>query len=95
MTLDQRVGRFSAGQETNDESPEHARVGRFSDGQAALAEPGRGAVGRFSAGQELLAETAQHRRVGSFGDQEPERQSISMHRQTEANEDLEVETVSS
>lgn len=96
MTLDQRVGRFSTGQETKDADPEHTRTGRFSDGQATLAQPRGEALGRFSAGQELLAESAQHRRVGSFGDHERSRAPISIQRQSEPREELEleVETVS-
>ena len=96
MTLNERVGRFSTGQEKVDATSELTRIGRFSDGQATRQDRVEQAhMGRFSIGQELLAETTEHVRVGSFSDREPARRSLALHRQAEASDRPEVETVSS
>jgi hypothetical protein len=96
MTISERVGRFSTGQEQIDATSEHTRVGRFSDGQETLHDgEDRILMGRFSTGQERLAETPERVRVGSYGDREHARRSLALHRQAEAVERLEVETVSS
>lgn len=96
MTINERVGRFSTGQQRIDATSEHTRIGRFSDGQATRQDRAELApVGRFSIGQELLAETVEHVRVGSFSDREPPRRSLALHRQAEASDRLDVETVSS
>jgi hypothetical protein len=91
MNSNERIGRFSTGQETQVGLPEHRRIGSFSDGQAAgPAEPA--VVGRFSTGQEALAESPEHVRVGSFGDVETRRVSITVHRVEERAEGLETVT---
>lgn len=96
MTLIERVGRFSTGQEKVNATSEHTRIGRFSDGQATRQDRAEQApVGRFSTGQELLAETDHHVRVGRFSDREPERRSLALHPHADASDPLEVETVSS
>jgi hypothetical protein len=92
--MDERVGRFSTGQEKIDATSESMRIGRFSDGQATHQDRVEHApVGRFSIGQELHAETVDVVRVGSFGDREAAPRSLALHRQAQASDRLEVETV--
>lgn len=92
MMQDQRIGRFSDGQETIVATPQRTRLGRFSDGQASDYDgPEQVAVGRFSTGRELLAETSAHIRIGSFGDHERGRSSIVLQRQAESPYEVAVE----
>jgi hypothetical protein len=95
MAITEGVGRFSRGQETFDDTPEHTRIGRFSDGQSSLAKhPEHSLVGRFSTGQELLAKSAEQARVGQFSDRQG-RRSIPVQQQPDTTDRLEMETVAS
>jgi hypothetical protein len=67
---EERVGRFSEGQEDLPETPEKLEEGRFSEGQEDLPEtPEKLEEGRFSEGQEQLGdEDPEKHHHGGFGE---------------------------
>jgi hypothetical protein len=95
MSGEVRIGRFSDGQQSMPDAPEHLRIGRFSDGISTSEGPDTWRVGRFSTGHEALAESDQHVRIGSFSDTEAPRRSLTLHRTAPVAEDLETESASS